>query len=331
MDINHEKHVVLGTGPLGMAVIEALASQGKQVVSVNRSGEADLPAGVSSQKADLYDEAATLDALTGASYAYQCAQPAYHRWLDQFLPLQRNIVKACKATGARLVVGENMYMYGQVDRPLTEDMPYRAETSKGRLRAQMAEELLNAHASGDIQVTIARGSDFYGPYVLGSSMGDRVFAPILQGKAASITGDPDLPHTHTYIKDFGRAMALLADKPEAYGQAWHVPNPPTITQRELVEIAFSLVGRAPEIKSMGRLMMRIGGLFIPQAREMVEMMYEFENAFIVDSAKFERHFTLQPTPYRQAIYETLLWYRDYLRIKEEAVTEPIHVQQSGVR
>lgn len=326
MQTEQLKHVVLGTGPLGIAVIETLAAQGKRAVAVNRSGKADLPAGVEILAVDLYTPEGAQEAIRGSDVVYQCAQPPYHRWLDLFLPLQRNIVWACEAAGARLVAGDNLYMYGDVDGPLSEDLPYRATTRKGQLRAQMAEELMEAHAAGRVQVAIARGSDFYGPHVLGSTMGERVFVPLLQGKAASITGNPDLPHTYTYIRDFGRAMVVLAQDDGSYGETWHVPNPPTLTQRELVELAFDLVGREPEIKSMGVWMMRLGGLFIPEARESVEMMYEFEKPFIVDSSKFERHFEMVATPHLEALIETLNWYRDDLIQQGEQIAVTVNDQ-----
>jgi nucleoside-diphosphate-sugar epimerase len=62
---------------------------------------------------------------------------------------------------------------------------------------------------------------------------------------------------------------------------------------------------------MGKLMMSIGGLFIPGARETVEMMYEFEKPFVVDSTKFEKTFGVQATPLREAIRQTVAWYREH--------------------
>ena len=57
--------------------------------------------------------------------------------------------------------------------------------------------------------------------------------------------------------------------------------------------------------------MSIGGLFIPEAKESVEMMYEFEKPFVIDSNKFEQTFGMQATPIREAIQETVAWYRSH--------------------
>ena len=59
-------------------------------------------------------------------------------------------------------------------------------------------------------------------------------------------------------------------------------------------------------------MMRLAGLFVPEARASVEMMYEFTEPFVVDSARFEKAFQLKPTPIQEGIRRTLEWYRTHL-------------------
>ena len=116
-------------------------------------------------------------------------------------------------------------------------------------------------------------------------MGDRVFPPALAGKKASLIGNLDMPHSYTYLPDFGKALVVLGERDEALGQAWHVPNDqPEITQREFMNRVFKEIGLPPQMSGMGKTMMRLGGLFIPEAREGVEMMYEFEKPFIVTQA-----------------------------------------------
>jgi nucleoside-diphosphate-sugar epimerase len=143
-------------------------------------------------------------------------------------------------------------------------------------------------------------------------MGGRTFYPILQGKPAQLTGRSDLPHTHTYTRDFGKALVLLGEKSEADGQAWHVPNDsPRISQGELVKMFAEEAGMPVKISTMGKTMMRLGGLFVPEAKETVEMMYEFEQPFIVDSSRFEKTFGMKATPVREAIRETVAWYKSH--------------------
>ncbi len=261
-----------------------------QIRMINRSGKADVPQVVEVIAADAYD-AAQVEAVTrGATVVYQCAQPNYTQWTELFPKLQASIVAGVATNQTKLVVTENLYMYGEVSGAMHEALPNAATTRKGQTRAQMTEALLKAHQQGLVQVAIARGSDFYGPNVLVSMMGERVFPSILKGKTAQAVGNLDIPHTYTFIDDFGKALVILGEKPEALGEIWHVPNAQTVTTRQFLTLAFQLAERSPKISSMGKCMMRLGGLFMLEAREVVEMMYEFEQPFIVDHSKYVQAF-----------------------------------------
>ncbi len=302
-------HVIFGTGPVGTATAKSLLKRGHQVRLVNRSGRASAPQGVEVVAADALEPAQAKKAVKGARVVYQCAQPAYTRWPEDFPPLQRAILNAAAEAGAKLVLADNLYMYGEVDGPLHEDLPYTAKTRKGKVRAAMAKEALEAHQQGKLRVAVGRASDFYGPFVKESALGERVFEPLLKGKSAGLVGDIDQPHSYTYIGDFGEALAVLGERDEADGEAWHVPNAPAQSTREVVTKAFELAGKLPKMSGMGRTMMRLGGIFIPGARETVEMMYEFEQPFVVDDGKFKRVFGDVSTPLEVGLEQTLRWFR----------------------
>jgi nucleoside-diphosphate-sugar epimerase len=304
-----EQHVVLGTGPLGAATAEALLVRGHAVTLVNRSGKAAVPPGARVIKADLFDVGQVREATTGATAVYQCAQPAYEAWTTQFEPLQSAIIEGVAASGAKLIVAENLYMYGAVQGPIHEELPYAAHTRKGVLRARMAEQVAEAHRRGKLPTAAARGSDFYGPGVLGSTLGERVFLPVLKGKPAQLIGRQDQPHSYTYIGDFGATLVLLGERDEALGRHWHVPTAPARTQRELLDLIGVELETPVRASAMGRLMLGLAGLFIPAARETVEMLYEFERPFVIDGSRFERAFGLQPTPLVEGLRQTIAWYR----------------------
>ncbi len=306
-----ELHVIFGTGPVGLATAGALLKRGHQVRLVNRSGKASVPESAELVAADALEPAQAKGAVKGARVVYSCAQPAYTRWPEEFPALQRAILNAAADTGAKLVLADNLYMYGNVDGPIHETLSYAATTRKGKVRAAMAAEALAAHEKGRVRVTIGRASDFYGPFVLESALGERVFGPLLQGKTAQLVGDIDQPHSYTFIGDFGEALAILGERDEADGQVWHVPNAPTHSTRKVVTKAFELAGQTPKMSSMGRLMMRVGGIFIPGARETVEMMYEFEQPFVVDDSKFKRAFGDISTGFEEGLEQTLAWYRTH--------------------
>jgi nucleoside-diphosphate-sugar epimerase len=245
MNENGELHVVFGTGAVGMSVMDVLIQRGpRRVRMVNRSGRVSVPEGVEVVGGDATDEAFAREASEGASVVYFALNPPYDKWPELFPPLQAGVLEGAASAGAKLIAMENLYMYGPTDgRPLTEDLPHAPNTRKGTVRARMSKELMEAHTSGKVRVAIGRASDFFGPRVLVSAAGEQVFGRAVEGKSAQVAGDPDQPHTYTYAPDIGRGLVILGEREEALGQAWHLPNPETVTTREFVETIFEEVGK----------------------------------------------------------------------------------------
>ena len=246
---------------------------------------------------------------------YQTLNPPYTEWTAQFPALQSGVLAAAQATGARLVSMENVYMYGRpAGRPLTEDRSYDAHTTKGKLRGRMARELLAAHQAGRVEVTIGRASDYFGPRGgAQSNLGDRVFTAALAGKTASVLGDVDQPHTYSYIPDIGEGLAVLGEHPDAPGEVWHLPNDPdTLTTRQLVDIVYRHAGQQrTKVRAMPVLMLRGVGLFNATVRELLEMQYQYEEPFIVDSTKMTTKLGVHATLHEQALVDTLATYRHH--------------------
>jgi nucleoside-diphosphate-sugar epimerase len=311
MTDNGELHVVFGTGAVGMAVMDELVRRGTRVRMINRSGRARVPYGVEVLGGDATDEDFAREASEGASVVYFTLSPPYYKWPELFPRLQAGVLEGMAATGAKLVAMENLYMYGPTGgRPLTEDLPYAANTQKGRVRAKMSQELMEAHTSGRVRVAIGRASDFFGPRGLASTAGEQVFGRAVEGKSAQLTGNPDQPHTYTYLPDIGKGLVILGEREEATGRAWHLPSPETVTTRRFVEMIFEEVGKPARIQAPPKIVMRALGLFNPVLRETIEMRYEFEEPFVLDTSDFRRTFGDHATPLREAIQRTVRWYRE---------------------
>lgn len=316
-----ELHVIFGTGALGSTVMQELLKRGVQVRMVNRSGKANVPTGVEVVKGDATDVSSTTALTKGASVVYQAAQADYTKWPEQFPPIQSGILAGAAANGAKLVIGDNLYMYGSHAGPLTEDLPYAATTRKGGVRAQMAQDALDAHRSGTVRVAIGRASDFYGPgATVQGFFGSRVIEPMLAGKQVSLFGNIDLPHTFSYITDFGKALVILGEHDEALGQAWHIPNAPTMTTRAMLNMFFEEAGLPPKIGTIPNVMVKLLGFVNPVVREVGEMLYEFNEPFVVDHSKFERAFGNIATPHHEAVRATLAWF------KQQAASGQLAVQ-----
>ncbi len=304
-------HVVFGTGSVGRALIDALAGRGLPVRAVSRSPAVGLPDGVEHATGDAADPAFAIAAASDAVAVYQCLNPPYHRWGELFPPLQRSIVAAAQGASARYVSFENIYMYGDTrGAPMTEQAPHVPHTRKGRLRAAMADELKRLSDAGDLALVTARASDYFGPRARDQSpLGARVIGRALAGQSAQVVGDPDQPHSYTYLPDIGAALATLGTDERALGQVWHVPNAPPRTTRQLIAMIAEAIGADIKVSAAPKLFLRLLGLFNPDAGELVEMLYEFEQPFIVDSSKFEDAFGINPTPFEESIPATVAWWR----------------------
>src|SRR5215210_3918749 len=313
MTDNGELHVVFGTGAVGMSVMDELIRRGRRRVRmINRSGRARVPHGVEVVGGDATDEAFTREASEGASVVYFALNPPYDKWPELFPRLQAGVLEGAASAGAKLIAMENLYMYGPTDgRPITEDLPYAATTRKGTVRARMSKELMEAHTSGRVRVAIGRASDFFGPRVLVSAAGEQVFGRAVEGKSAQVAGDPDQPHTYTYAPDIGKGLAILGEREEALGQVWHLPSPETLTTRQFVEMIFEEVGKPARLQAAPKIVLRALGIFNPPLRETIEMLYEFEEPFVVDHSDFARTFGDHATPLGEAIRETVRWYREH--------------------
>lgn len=297
-----EIHTVLGAGQVGTRLASLLAQQGQEVRLVSRRGVA--PEGIKAISADAADLDALQSAASGSDVIYNCINPAYHRWVQDWPPMSANIITTAQTQQAVLVTLSNLYGYGPVDAPMTEQTPLTAHTRKGAVRAQMWREALAAHEAGRIRAVEVRASDFVGDAGDQTNFGDRVIPKMRAGKAVSMMGKLDQPHTWTYTGDAATLLATVASRPDAWGQVWHVPSNAPRTQEQVVtDLAAELGVPVPKMRTLGAGMLRTAGVFNPTIRELVEMLYEFDRPFIMDSSAAQATFGLAPTQWDEVIAE----------------------------
>ena len=306
----HPQHVIFGAGQVGRALTAHLAGLGLPVRVVSRRQPTDLPDGVDWQGADATDPGAATAAAKHATVIYQCLNAPYTKWAEQFPPLQRSVLAAAEQTGALLVSLENLYGYGPTHgEPMTEDLPLAATTVKGRTRAAMTEELLAARDAGQVHIAIGRASDFFGAGVTESTLGARVFANALAGRRADFIGNPDLAHTYSYVPDIAAGLATLGTDTRAIDTVWHLPGPETVTTRQVLDLVGGEVGHPVGVRSVPKLAVRALGLVNPTIRALVEMAYEFDEPFLLDTSKYQNMFGSTGTGLSKAIAETVDGYR----------------------
>ncbi|MEU9122436.1 NAD-dependent epimerase/dehydratase family protein [Streptomyces sp. NPDC048506] len=306
-------YVVIGFGPAGAATARLLVAEGHAVRVVTRSGRSPEP-GIEHLALDATDGERLSEVAQGAAAIYSCAAPPYHRWSHDWPPLASSLCAAAEATGAVLVMLGNLYGYGPVTGPMTEELPLAATGVKGRVRAAVWEQARRLHEQGRIKAVEVRASDFFGPGVTdGGHLAARVMPRLLSGKPVSSLGDPDAPHSWTYLPDVARALVEVAGEERAWGRAWHVPTEPALSTREMVDRLAASAGTGPvAVRRLSPAALGVASVFSPLIRELKEIRYQFDRPFVVDASAYEAAFAVRATPVEEQVKATVEWWRERL-------------------
>lgn len=303
---NVAKQVVLGAGQVGLRLAKLLADQGDEVVLVRRGpASVEIP-GVRWLRGDVTDVAFAAQAGEGAEVVYHCMNPAaYHRWGELLPPLYEGAMTAAQAGSGRLVVLDNLYMYGAPEGALREDTPMRPCSKKGELRARLAERLLEADAKGRLQVALGRASDFFGPGAASAAVfHPRFLERLRSGKAVEVFGDPEMPHSYSFIPDVAKGLALLGGDSTARG-VWHLPVSAQLSTQELVQVFAQQAGVPTKLRRIPTALLQGLGWFVPLVAAVAEMAYQWEMPFLVDDSAFRRRYRVPATPVERAVASTL--------------------------
>jgi nucleoside-diphosphate-sugar epimerase len=291
-----DTHLVVGAGPVGTATTRRLLADGHHVKVVTRSGSG--PEGAERIAADAADADRLAELAEGTVAIYNCINPTYSRWEQDWPPVAAALVHAAESSGAVLATVGNLYGYGQVDAPMTEDTPLAATGRKGRVRNAMWADALAAHQAGRIRTFEVRGSDYLG----GNSMLSYLVTPALRkGRRAFVPADLDVPHTWTCTEDVAALLVTGAYDERAWGRAWHVPSNDPLSVRELAAVAAAQLGVTPKLSTMPYPVLWAAGVVNPMAQELRETQHQFRRPFVLDSSAAQQTFGLAPTPIDEAV------------------------------
>ena len=296
-------HTILGAGgAIGNELVKELFRARQPVRLVARNPK--TIAGAETVSADIANLDQTIKAVPGSTVVHLVVGLKYdHKlWQELWPRIMSNAIEACKRANAKLIFFDNVYMYGKVSGPMTEETPFSPCSKKGEVRAQIATTLLNEIKTGKLTATIARSADFYGPLVKTSVPNLLVFENFAKGKTASWLANDSVRHSYTYTPDAARSLVMLADSTSAWNQTWHLPtagNPPT--GKEFIEMAAKAFGVAPKYRVLRPMLVRLAGLFNADIRESYEMLYQSRYEYIFDSTKFSKAFKFEPTSYGEGI------------------------------
>jgi nucleoside-diphosphate-sugar epimerase len=271
-----------------------------------------FPGAAETVAADLSNLDDTVKAVTGSRIAFLLVGLKYDVkvWRELWPRIMRNAIEAAKRANAKLVFFDNVYMYGKVDGPMTEETPFRPCSKKGEIRAQIATMLLNEMKAGNLTALIARSADFYGPGARTGIPNVLVFDKLAKGAKASWLVNDSVKHSFTFTPDAARSLVLLADNESAWNQTWHVPTAPDPpTGKQFIELAAKEFGTKTKYRVLTRPMLWMAGWFDTTVRELYEMLYQYEFDYVFDSTKFMKAFHFQPTSYSESVHRTSQAYR----------------------
>lgn len=301
-------HTIFGAGQVGLRLAHELLDRGFRVRLVRRGSAGAARANLEWRSGDVTDPSFADEAARGAAVVYHCANPPdYSRWHGVLEPLARAVRGAAARAGARLVVLDCLYMIGVPPRsPFDEDTPMRPCSKKGELRAELVEELFEAHRRGEVEVTTGRASDFFGPATpLSMLFNQRSLERLRAGKPIEMFGDPDMPHGYSYTPDVARGLVELGTRAEAVGKVFHLPLAWAGSSRALVQRAGELLGSTGAVRAVPSWALAALGVFSPMLRAVREMVYQWEHPYVIDDRRFRATFGLEPTPIDHALRSML--------------------------
>lgn len=259
--------------------------------------------------ADLTDADATSRAVAGSDIAYLTVGLPLDSelWERQFPVIMRNVIDACAAHGTKLVFFDNTYMYPGTPTPQTESTAFAPAGRKGRVRARITTMLLEAMREGRVEALIGRAPEFYGPGRTTSYTNSLVFDRIKADKRPFVPVDAHAKRSLIWTPDASRALALLGNTPDAYGQTWHLPvDPDRKSYAQLIQIAGEVTGRRTGYTVLPMLAFRLARRFVKPLDEMYELLARYRDDNIFDSSKFAARFPGFPvTSYREGVERIL--------------------------
>lgn len=294
-------HTILGAGgAVANALTRELLNNNQTIRLVSRKPIQQTGKNITWNKADLLNYHEVLEAVKGSTVIYLTAGLVYNKttWQQQWPVIMQNVINATKQTGARLVFFDNIYMYGLVNGPITEDTPYNPVSVKGEVRAKIATNLMDEVKAGNINASIARAADFYGTENLNSFLDMMVIDKFAKKQRAQWVGDVNKLHNFSYIPDMGKAVYLLGQNPDSDNQIWHMPTAAPLSGKQFIEIIAGTYNVAPKYLSVKKFMMQLFGLFDPLVKDTVEMYYQYNHDYNFNSAKFEKAFNFKLTTYQ---------------------------------
>ncbi|MFC0674758.1 NAD(P)H-binding protein [Brachybacterium hainanense] len=301
-------HLVIGEGQIGREIIDQARDRGDAVTVLRRSEAAPAP-GVRRIRGDVLDPAALGRAIEDADAVHAAFHAPYDSrvWRRELPPRELAVLDAAARHDAPVIFPESMYGFQGEAARLAEGAAPSPRDAKGEIRVQLL-ETRRRHAARTASIV---ASDLIGPTAVGT--GSAVACSLLMeqqaaGRRGLILGDPDAPHTLTFIPDLAAAMLHAARYPERLpaDAILHAPSAPARSQRELARAAADLleVPFRPPL-TIPRLVLRALSPFHPLARELSGIAGIWYGPCRLEPGLLTTQEQLVPTPWEEALARTV--------------------------
>ncbi len=228
-------------------------------------------------------------------------------WEEQFPLMINNVIEACKLHQSKLVFFDNTYMYPKNSKVQYENTKFKPKGRKSTVRAQLAEMVMKEIEKHSLEAVICRAPEFYGPDNTQSITNTMIFNAIKENKKIKIPLCATSLRTLIWTPDASRAMALIGNKGDAYGQTWHLPCAPSLTYQEMIVLSEKIKGKKLQYTTIKMWQFKLASLFSQKAKELKELLprYAVDNLF--NSDKFKKHFPeFEVTSFESGIKQVLL-------------------------
>jgi nucleoside-diphosphate-sugar epimerase len=193
--------------------------------------------------------------------------PKYNNWAQHIPAITAQVIVAAKASGARVIVPGNVYVFGAQSGPWGPDTPHKPHTRKGKIRAEMEA----AYRASGIKCLILRGGDFISPYG-GQTMFGMMTQHLAKGRLVRF-GAADAQHAYAPLGDMARAAVALASLPDLPDFADIPFAGLSFSPNDLAAEAARILGGPIKVKSFQWLTLHLAAPFWELARELLEMRY----------------------------------------------------------
>ncbi|QIR70328.1 NAD-dependent epimerase/dehydratase family protein [Kocuria sp. KD4] len=304
------KHIVIGAGQVGSALVHALSERGAEVVVIRRS-DAPMP-GMRTVVADALDEETLAREFEGAAAVHHCIHAPYdHRaWRRELPHRERAVMDVAAAMGVPVIFPESVYAFGRAAADLEEGNPIAPCTPLGDVRA----ELLEARSRHDARTASIVASDFFGPTANDGSVATlTMLRPLARGRRAWVPADLDAPHSWSYLPDLAAAMIHAGTHFDTLPSSWtatgdpifHAPTTEPRSCRRVAQDVGASLHRKTHISSVPEWVLAVGSRVDPTVRELHAQRYLWRTQARLRPGQLTTTEGLQPTPWPTALQESL--------------------------